>query len=79
MFIFRNDGADCPQRLVCQANKDIFSRGHVLPSVMTYISNIIMSLTIEESKMSEILQAARNGRKGEINCIKKYPNCSIRL
>ena len=78
---FRNNGPDCPSRLLCQANKDIFGRGHVLPSVMTYISNLIMSLMVDnqDAKTSSLLLAAQKGRKGQVDCIQTYSKCNIEL
>ena len=76
---FRNDGPECAQRLLCQANKEIFGRGHVLPSVMTYLSNLIISIIANDAKPSEILLAAQRGRKGKVNCLQFYPQCKLKL
>ena len=75
----RNEGSDCPERLMCQANRDIFHRGHVLPSVMTYLSNLIMSVMVEDSSPSDLLKAAQNGRKGKVDCLQTYAKCKTKL
>lgn len=75
----RNEGPDCAERLICQANKEIFGRGHVLPSVMTYLSNLIFSMFAENAKISEILLAAQKGRKGELDCLQLYSQCNMKL
>ena len=77
---FRNKGPECAQRLLCQANKEIFGRGHVIPSVMTYLSNLIISIFANDNaKPSEILLAAQRGRKGEVNCLETYSKCKLKL
>lgn len=78
-FRKRSEGPECPHRLLCQANQDIFSRGHVIPSVMTYLSNLIMSLLVENAKTSDILLAAQHGRRGEVDCLKTYSKCEMKL
>lgn len=75
----RSEGPECPQRLLCQANQDIFSRGHVIPSVMTYLSNLVMSILVENAKTSDILLAAQYGRRGEVDCLKAYSKCEMKL
>jgi hypothetical protein len=75
----RSEGPECPQRLLCQANQDIFSRGHVIPSVMTYLSNLVMSIMVENTKTSEMLLAAQHGRKGQVDCLKTYSKCQMKL
>ena len=77
--IYRSEGPECSQRLLCQANQDIFSRGHVIPSVMTYLSNLVMSIMVEDAKISQILLAAQHGRKGEVDCLKTYSKCKMKL
>jgi hypothetical protein len=76
---YQSEGPECPQRLLCQANQDIFSRGHVIPSVMTYLSNLVMSIMVENTKTSEMLLAAQHGRKGQVDCLKTYSKCQMKL
>ena len=80
----RRSGPDCARRLLCESNKDIFSRGYTLPALVSYAVNLYLAgspTVIEEGngRASELLWAARRGRKGEVDCVKHYPNCPVRL
>lgn len=78
IWIHRHEGKDCVKRLMCESNQDIFKRGYLLPSVLTYTSNLAISMA-SDGKMADKLMAARKGRKGELNCVDAYPDCSVRL
>jgi hypothetical protein len=65
---------------MCETSRRItFQRGYALPSLMTYLSNVILSAVVDGGKMSDVLLAARKGRKGKIDCIKAYPACNVIL
>ena len=81
MNVFRSRGPDCPRRLICQSNRAIvFHGGHVIPSLVTYASNLVLSAAVlSEGKASQLLLAARVGRKGEKDCVREYPECDTVL
>ncbi|TRY71844.1 hypothetical protein TCAL_00308 [Tigriopus californicus] len=78
IWIHRHEGQDCVKRLMCESNQDIFKRGYLLPSVLTYTSNLAISVA-SEGKVADKLMAARKGRKGELDCVDAYPDCLVRL
>ena len=38
-----------------------------------------MSIMVENTKTSEMLLAAQHGRKGQVDCLKTYPKCQMKL
>ena len=47
---------------------------------MTYISNLLMSVTLEaDVKTSDLLLAAQRGRRGHTDCLTTYTQCEIIL
>eukprot|EP00095_Tigriopus_kingsejongensis_P006081 snap_masked-scaffold712_size108441-processed-gene-0.2 protein:Tk06081 transcript:snap_masked-scaffold712_size108441-processed-gene-0.2-mRNA-1 annotation:"hypothetical protein X777_04662" len=78
IWIHRHEGQDCVKRLMCESNRNIFRRGYLIPSVLTYTSNLALSVA-SDGKVAEKLTAARKGRKGETNCVETYPDCTVKL
>ena len=57
---------------------------YTVPAVVTYGLNLALALTDildgeGSGSASELLWAARNGRKGETDCALKYDKCSVKL
>ena len=38
-----------------------------------------MSIMVENTKTSEMLLAAQHGRKGQVDCLKTYSKCQMKL
>ena len=85
MIFYRNSGPDCAKRLLCESNRDMFAgRPYTVPAVVTYGLNIAFAMTNildaeGNESASELLWAARNGRKGDTDCALKYDKCSVKL
>jgi hypothetical protein len=75
-------GKDCAARHICEWNRKIFSRGYTVPQVVTYALNLVLSAYLVDDgngKMSDLLWAARLGRKGNTDCLEMYPSCKVKL
>ena len=71
-------GPQCVERLTCESNREAFAKGYFIPAVLTYTFNLGIA-SITEQKASDILIAARKGRKGEVDCYEMYAKCDIKL
>ena len=82
----RNE-ADCLQHLICESNRDIYGRksgrDRVIPAVVAYATNLVLAGLVASDNdvisVSEVLKAARGGRKGRIECRENYPLCTVTL
>ena len=59
-------------------------RPYTVPALVTYGLNLVLATTDilhanGTEKASELLWAARIGRKGETDCRQKYDKCSVKL
>jgi len=75
---YKDDPHSCGQKFLCSANKEVFSRGLLVPNTLTYLSSLIISFSSNSYMPSSGLVAARRGRKGE-DCQELFPDCGLNL
>lgn len=78
VWSYKDDPHQCGPKFLCSANKDIFSRGFLIPNILTYLSSLVISFFSDKHSPSSVMMAARRGRKGE-DCHQLFQQCKIDL
>lgn len=73
-----NFGPECVQRLICESNREAFAKGYFVPAALAYAFNLGIA-SVSEQKASDVLIAARKGRKGQVDCYDMYKRCNVKL